>query len=64
VRDLDAAGAVRDGLNQGLATASDHREIARLGDELSAAQRRVDAAEEAWLSLAAEAESLGLDVDG
>jgi ATP-binding cassette subfamily F protein uup len=64
VRDLDAAGVVRDRLNDGLSNATDHRDIARLGDELAAAQRRVDAAEEAWLTLAAEAESLGLDVDG
>jgi hypothetical protein len=36
--------------------------LARLGAKLSAGQRRVDAAEERWLSLADEAESLLMDI--
>ena len=40
---------------------TEHVELSRLGAELTAAQAAVDAAEEAWLELAAEAEALGLD---
>jgi hypothetical protein len=45
-----------------LGTATDHRELTRLGDELTTAQARVDQAEETWLALADEAEALGLDL--
>jgi hypothetical protein len=63
-RTLATTTRVRDSLNVRLAAADDHREVARLADELAAAQRAMDAAEEAWLELAAEAEALGLDVAG
>ncbi len=42
-----------------LTAAADHREMARLGDELTSAQVALDEAEERWLSLAEEAESRG-----
>ena len=45
-----------------LGTALDHREMAALGERLATAQGAVDAAEEAWLALADEAEALGLDI--
>ena len=60
--DLAAAGAQRDALMIELQTALDHREMAALGERLATAQVTVDAAEEAWLQLAAAAEELGLDV--
>ena len=41
---------------------SDHRELTRIGDELAVLQDELDVAEETWLTLAAEAEDLGLDV--
>jgi ATP-binding cassette subfamily F protein uup len=40
----------------------DHKELARLGAELATSQSAVDAAEERWLSLAGEAESLLMDI--
>jgi ABC transport system ATP-binding/permease protein len=61
-RDMAAATQRRDALLADLGTATDHRELTRLGDELTAAQARVDQAEEAWLALADEAEALGLDL--
>ena len=51
----------RDALNESLAAAADHVSMARLGSELADAQAAMDAAEEAWLDLASEAESLGLE---
>ena len=60
-RALTAATTTRDGLADQLHGVSDHRELVRLGDELTTAQAALDAAEEAWLELAAEAEALGLD---
>ena len=44
-----------------LAATTDHRELARLGEELAAAQSVLHSAEEAWLGHAADAEALGLD---
>ena len=41
-------------------TTSAHWELSKLGEQLAAAQANVTAAEESWLALAAEAESLGL----
>ena len=41
---------------------SDHRELTRIGDELAVLQDELGEAEEIWLTLAAEAEDLGLDV--
>jgi ABC transport system ATP-binding/permease protein len=42
------------------AAAGDHRALARLGEELSALAADLQAAEEAWLALATEAEAQGL----
>ena len=39
-----------------------HRELSALGDRMTRAQELVDKLDEAWLALAAEAESLGLDL--
>jgi ATP-binding cassette subfamily F protein uup len=61
-RDMAAATQRRDALLADLGAATDHRELTRLGDELTTAQARVDQAEEAWLALADEAEALGLDL--
>ena len=61
-RDLATATARRDELVAELGTALDHREMAALGERLATAQGAVDAAEEAWLALADEAEALGLDI--
>ena len=61
-RALTAATATRDALVAELGSALDHREMAALGERLSAAQHSVDAAEESWLALATEAENLGLDL--
>ena len=47
----------RDKVAEALTSTSDHRELARLGDELAAAQGALDEAEERWLALAEEAES-------
>jgi len=44
-----------------LAATTDHRELARLGEELAAAQSVLHNAEEVWLGHAADAEALGLD---
>jgi ATP-binding cassette subfamily F protein uup len=44
-----------------LAATADHRELARLGEELAAAQSVLHSAEEVWLGHAADAEALGLD---
>jgi ATP-binding cassette subfamily F protein uup len=61
-RDMAAATEARDAMLADLGAATDHRELTRLGDELTAAQARLDRAEEAWLTLADEAEALGLDL--
>jgi ATPase subunit of ABC transporter with duplicated ATPase domains len=62
-RELAAAIAARDAVQAELVAArADHKELVRLGAELATTQRRVDAAEEHWLSLAAEAESLLMDI--
>ena len=61
-RDLAAATERREALSAELAAALDHREMAALGERLAAAQVAVDAAEEAWLALADEAEALGLEL--
>jgi len=45
-----------------VAAGADHKELARLGALLARSQSRVDAAEERWLSLADEAESLRMDI--
>jgi hypothetical protein len=62
-RELVEAIAVRDQVQSELVAAgADHNELARLGALLAESQARVDAAEERWLSLAAEAESLLMDI--
>ncbi|MCB9380455.1 MAG: ABC-F family ATP-binding cassette domain-containing protein [Acidimicrobiaceae bacterium] len=61
-RALATATERRDALVGELGTALDHREMAALGERLATAQGAVDAAEEAWLALADEAEALGLDI--
>ena len=61
-RDLATATQRRDELTAELGTALDHREMAALGERLAKAQEAVDAAEEAWLALADEAEALGLEL--
>ncbi|MEY4338601.1 MAG: hypothetical protein RLZ14_451 [Actinomycetota bacterium] len=61
-RELAAATERRDALTAELASGLDHRELAALGERLAAAQMAVDAAEEAWLALADEAERLGLEL--
>ncbi len=47
----------RDKVTEALADTSDHREMARLGDQLAEAQVALHEAEERWLALAEEAES-------
>lgn len=61
-RDVQAATERRDRLTAEMASLADHRELARIGDELAAAQQELDTAEERWLALAAEAEAIGLDL--
>jgi ABC transport system ATP-binding/permease protein len=45
-----------------IASSADHEALTRLAPKLATAQSRVDAAEEHWLSLADEAESLGMEL--
>jgi len=61
-RALAAASKKRDVLVGELGDALDHREMAALGERVSVAQAAVDGAEESWLSLAAQAEELGLEL--
>jgi ABC transport system ATP-binding/permease protein len=61
-RKLDEAIAKRDTAHDALVAASDHTDLARLGGLLAAAQERVDAAEAHWLTLADEAESIGMEM--
>ena len=62
-RELADAIATRDAVQAELvAEGADHKELARLGAKLATSQRRVDLAEERWLSLADEAESLRMDI--
>ena len=61
-RELADAIAARDSVQAELIDAGgDHKELARLGEQLATRQSRVDAAEERWLALADEAESLRMD---
>jgi DNA-binding TFAR19-related protein (PDSD5 family) len=60
---LAKATAERDAAQADLvAASSDHEALARLGRVLAERQARVDAAEEHWLSLADEAESIGIQL--
>jgi ABC transport system ATP-binding/permease protein len=61
-RDLAQASERRDRIAVELQTAVDHREMGAIGERLAAAQEAVDAAETAWLTLADEAEGLGLEL--
>jgi len=62
-RELADAIEARDAVQAELGAAgADHKELARLGALLATTQSRVDAAEERWLSLADEAESLRMDI--
>jgi ATP-binding cassette subfamily F protein uup len=61
-RDLATAVQARDSVAASLAAASGHEQLIELSELLAERQRSVDELEERWLSLAAAAESLGLDV--
>jgi hypothetical protein len=60
-RQVELATEQLEALAARLASTTDHRELARLGEELAAAQSVLSAAEEVWLGHAADAEALGLD---
>jgi ATP-binding cassette subfamily F protein uup len=62
-RELADAIAARDRVQADLvAVGADHQELVRLSAKLATSQSCVDAAEERWLSLADEAESLLMDI--
>jgi hypothetical protein len=62
-RELADAIAARDSVQAELvAVGVDHKELVRLSAKLATGQSRVAAAEERWLSLADEAESLLMDI--
>ncbi|MDO8391281.1 MAG: energy-dependent translational throttle protein EttA [Actinomycetota bacterium] len=58
--DLATATTKLDAITAELANALDHREMAAIGERMAHAQVAVDEAEERWLGLAAEGETLGL----
>jgi ABC transport system ATP-binding/permease protein len=62
-RDLAAATAKLEALSAKLSGTTDHGEITKLSHDLAAAGAKMERAEEIWLTLAAEAEDLGLAVD-
>ena len=62
-RTVASATERRDLAAAAISASADHRDMARLSDELASAQAALDTAEEAWLELAAEAESLGLSAE-
>jgi ATP-binding cassette subfamily F protein uup len=59
-RAVATAVEARDQLAAQMSSTNAHWELTTLGEQLAAAQAGVAAAEETWLALAAEAESLGL----
>ncbi len=62
-RDLAEAIAAHDELQTRLHTATtDHEALARISSELAESQTEVDHAEERWLTLADQAESIGMDI--
>ena len=61
-REVHVATERRDRLATEMAALTDHRELTRVGDEIAAAQHELDRLEDHWLTLAAEAEALGLDL--
>ena len=62
-RDLAAVTAKMDALAATLATTTDHAAMTQLSHDLTVASAKVERAEEIWLTLAAEAEEIGLSVD-
>lgn len=64
-REIDAARARHDELEAELAAAgADHVRMAEIGAQLAEVSAQLDAAEERWLELAAEAEERGFDLEG
>lgn len=61
-RSVEAARSRCTDLRESLATSRDHGELAELGAGLAAAESDLAAAEEAWLAVADEIESRGLEV--
>jgi hypothetical protein len=61
-RELADAIATRDSAQAELMANTDHKALERLSTKLAASQSRVDTAEERWLSLADEAESLRMEI--
>lgn len=63
-RSLSEATRTRDGASEFLRGAgADHVALSRASEELARAQMALDRAEEAWLELAAEAESRGVEIE-
>jgi ATP-binding cassette subfamily F protein uup len=58
-KDLTRLTRQRDGIIESLTATRDHVEMTRLGDELAVIQAALEKAEDAWLTLAEEAESGG-----
>ena len=62
-RELTHAVATHDRMQAEMhAAGADHETLARLSSELATSQAQVGAAEERWLALADQAESLGMDI--
>ena len=61
-RSLAKATELRDEAQARLAAETDYTELGRHGEQLATCQAKVDAAEEYWLSLADEAESIGMEL--
>ncbi len=62
-RELAKAVAVHDQLQAEMHSAgADHETLVRLSSELAASQTQVDTAEERWLTLADQAESIGMNI--
>ena len=66
-REIATSTGLRDALSAELsavaASGGTHTRLADLGERLAAAQSAVDAAEEMWMSLAAEAEARGIELE-
>jgi ABC transport system ATP-binding/permease protein len=62
-RDLANANTKLTAAEAALNAATDHGDMARLGVALTSASQAVEKAEEIWLTLAGEAEDIGLSVD-
>ncbi len=56
-KELERLTRERDRLAEAFETSADHRDLARIGADLTAAQARLNDAEEQWLALAEEAEA-------